>query len=87
MNLLLDTDISQFNGLFLMVSLLIYFAFIAPRLAKVHSNRLINILERQNEYHIKQIRLLKKMLINQGTSPEEVDLIIEKGNQKSETQY
>lgn len=45
-------------------------------------SKIINSLEIQNEYSLTQVRLLKKMLLNQGNSHEEIDEIIEKGNQK-----
>lgn len=45
-------------------------------------NKIIDALRKQNDYQLTQVRLLKKMLLNQGSSHEEIDEIIEKGNQK-----
>ena len=38
----------------------------------------------QNDNSLAQLRLLKKMLLNQGSTHEEIDEIIEKGNKKKE---
>jgi hypothetical protein len=43
-----------------------------------------NLLEQQSTYNLGQLRMLKKMLLNQGTSTDEIDEIITKGNPKSE---
>jgi hypothetical protein len=42
----------------------------------------IKLIQKQNEYSLIQVRLLKKMLLNQGTPIEEINDIIEKGNAK-----
>jgi len=46
--------------------------------------KIIDALQQQNVYALTEIRLLKKMLLNQGNTHEEIDEIIEKGNQKKE---
>lgn len=45
-------------------------------------DKIISSLKLQNEHGIMQIRLLKKMLINQGTPIKEIDDILEHGNKK-----
>ncbi len=45
--------------------------------------RIISNLEKQNSYSLVQVRLLKKMLINQGVAPGEIDEIIQKGNKEN----
>ena len=47
-------------------------------------DKIIDSLQRQNDYTMVQVRLLKKMLLNQGTSSEEIDEIIDNGNKKKE---
>ncbi len=44
--------------------------------------KIVSCLEKQNDYSLVQVRLLKKMLIDQGASPDEVDTIISGGNKK-----
>ena len=46
-------------------------------------DKIVNSLQKQNDYTMVQVRLLKKMLLNQGTPAEEIDDIIQNGNQKS----
>ena len=46
--------------------------------------RIIGLLEDQNDQSLKQIKLLKKMLINQGVSTEEVDELLVKRNSKND---
>lgn len=82
MKILLSGDPSSFdvaNPLFLVLLL----ALIGMIL---QINRITNLLQKRNEYSVIQIRLLKKMLINQGTPIEEIDEIIEKGNKNTKTQ-
>ncbi len=45
--------------------------------------KIIDSLQKQNEYSWIQIRLLTKMLINQGSPLEEIKEIINKGNKKT----
>jgi hypothetical protein len=45
-------------------------------------DKIINALQTQNHQSLMQIRLLKKMLINQGTSFDEIDNIMDNGNPK-----
>ena len=47
---------------------------------------IIEALQQQNVYARIEIRLLKKMLLNQGDTNEEIDEIIKKGNQTKESQ-
>lgn len=48
-------------------------------------DKIIANLVKQNEHSLNHTRLLKKMLMNQGTSFEEIDDIIAKGNQNPKT--
>jgi hypothetical protein len=42
--------------------------------------KMVDALQKQNEYSMVQIRLLKKMLINAGVASNEIDDIIRNGN-------
>lgn len=45
-------------------------------------DKIVDSLQQQNEHALTQVRLLKKMLLNQGNTHEEIDNIIEHGNKK-----
>jgi hypothetical protein len=46
-------------------------------------DKIIYSLREQNQQSLVQIRLLKKMLLNQGTPSNEIDSIIDNGNPKT----
>jgi hypothetical protein len=83
MKLLLDISNSGSETMF--VILISFIAFLVGVLIVrwvFGIEKIVNALQKQNDYTMVAVRLLKKMLIQQGVSAEEVDSVIENGNKK-----
>lgn len=81
--LLLYTDSGDLFGYLIVLVIAFIFGVLITRWI-FRIDKIIAALEMQNKYGQAQIRLLIKMLLNQGTSKEEIDRIVEKGNLKNE---
>lgn len=79
-----DDSIMSFMGMpLLCICLFIIGIFIVRWIFGI--DKIIGALQKQNDYTLVQVRLLKRMLINQGMSADEVDDIISNGNKRNNT--